>query len=107
MRQSSHPVSKENPQRPILSGWHPEDVKAAIRKKGVTLSELSIRHGYSDAYLRNALQRPIFDAEQIIARFLRTPANQIWPDRYDDDGKPNYAKWRDLQRQRALRRRAA
>jgi Ner family transcriptional regulator len=91
-----------------LSGWHPEDVKAAIRKKGVTLTELALRNGFSESYLRNALRRPLHDGEQIIARFLKVPAEQIWPDRYDADGTPNYRKWRELQRMRhATRRRAA
>lgn len=100
MRQTSHPISKESPRQPALSGWHPEDVKAAIRKRGVSLSELSVRHGFSDAYLRNALQRPIYDAEQIIAAFIGEQPQVIWPDRYDADGNPNHAKWRQLQRQR-------
>jgi Ner family transcriptional regulator len=78
-----------------LAGWHPEDVKAAIRKRGVTLTDLSLRNNYSEAYLRNALLRPLFEAEQIIARFLGVPADAIWPDRYTD-GQPDYAKWRHL-----------
>lgn len=106
-RRMSHMVhAKESVKKPpaALSGWHPEDVKAAIRKKGVTLSELSLRHGYSDAYLRNALLRPIYDAEKIISAFIGVPAHEIWPDRYDADGKPNYRRWRELQRARASQR---
>lgn len=96
-----------NPQARHLSAWHPEDVKAAIRKRGVTLSYLSIKHGYSDAYLRNALYRPLFDAEQIIARFLGVQAQIIWPDRYTQDGDPDYRRWTEKQRARARARRRA
>lgn len=88
---------------------HAELVKAAIRMKGKTLSELSREHHYSEAYLRNALYRPIFQAEQIIADFLRIPAHLIWPDRYDIHGKPDYSGW-SAQRQAhfiGLRKRAA
>jgi len=106
MRHASHPNPKEKAPA-VLSGWHPEDVKAAIRKKGITLTELSLRNGFSECYLRQALIRPLLDGEKIIARFLKTPAHEIWPDRYDADGTPNYAKWRQLQQARFASRRAA
>jgi Ner family transcriptional regulator len=102
--ESSPSMSRQDRQ---LFGWHPEDVKAAIRKKGVTLTELALRHGYSECYLRNALIRPLYEGEQIIARFLKMKAQEIWPDRYDADGTPNYAKFRQLQRERAQRTRRA
>jgi len=69
-----------------LKGWHPEDVKAAVRKSGQTLTSLSLSHGFSDAYLRNALRRPLYEGEQIIARFLGVDPYLIWPDRYHEDG---------------------
>lgn len=69
-----------------LSGWHPEDVKAGIRKKGQTLTSLSVLNGFSPSYLRNALRRPLFDGEQIIAKFLGVAPHVIWPDRYNRNG---------------------
>lgn len=89
-----------------LSGNNPELVKAAIRLRGQTLSSLSRQHGYCPAYLRNALRRPLFRGEQIIASFLGMDACKIWPDRYGADGKPDYAKWRLLHPSK-LKRRAA
>lgn len=68
-----------------LSGWHAEDVKAAIRKKGLTLSALSKSQGYSDSYLRGTLIRPRPRGEEIIARFLGVSPAEIWPDRYRSD----------------------
>lgn len=88
-------MSRENRR---LSGWHPEDVKAAVRKKGVTLSDLSRNNGFSEAYLRNALVRPIYDAQRIIAAFLKVPAQDIWPDRYDAEGNPDVSAWRRSRR---------
>jgi Ner family transcriptional regulator len=65
-----------------LSGWHAEDVKAAVRKKGSTLTELSRAHGYSDSYLRGTLIRHRPLGEVIIAGFLGIAAGEIWPERY-------------------------
>jgi Ner family transcriptional regulator len=97
------PMSRSSPP---LSGWHAEDVKAAIRKQGVTLTDLARANGFGESYLRNTLMRPLYEGEQIIARFLRTPAETIWPDRYDANGKPNYRRWH-LQRSSRKRRAAA
>ena len=85
-----------------LSGWHPEDVKAAIRKKGESLASLARKIGFSEAYLRNALIRPLYRGEQIIARFIGVPAHRIWPDRYDSDGTTS----RQPSRRKLLRRAA-
>lgn len=90
---------------PSLSGWHPEDVKAAVRKKGVSLSALAEMHGFGPSYLRNTLMRPLFEGEQIIARFLGVAPQEIWPKRYDESGNPDYRHWRTTRD--ARRRRAA
>ena len=65
-----------------LSGWHAEDVKAAIRKKGTTLTALSRKHGYSDSYLRGTLIRQRPYGETVIAQFLGVSPAEIWPERY-------------------------
>ena len=65
-----------------LSGWHVEDVKAAIRKKGQTLSSLSRMHRLSDSYLRGTLIRHRPRGEAIIASFLGVHPWDIWPERY-------------------------
>jgi len=70
-----------------LSGWHAEDVKAAIRKKGLTLSALSKKHKYSDSYLRGTLIRHRPQGQEIIARFLGVSPAEIWPERYNSGAK--------------------
>jgi Ner family transcriptional regulator len=65
-----------------LSGWHAEDVKAAVRKKGTTLTALSNKHGYSDSYLRGTLIRQRPYGERVIAEFLGVSPADIWPERY-------------------------
>jgi Ner family transcriptional regulator len=91
-----------SPKTRPLSAWHPEDVKAAIRKRGVTLTDLSLKHDFSEAYLRNALRRPLREAEVIIANFLGLKPEQIWPDRYDANGNPDYVGWRQRRKAKTM-----
>jgi Ner family transcriptional regulator len=64
--------------------WHPEDVKAAIRKRGVTMTELSLRHGLAENAVRMTLRRRWPRVEAIIAAHLGVRPEQIWPSRYTD-----------------------
>ena len=71
-----------------MADWHPEDVKAAIRKSGITLSELSERAAYEGSATRQALRRPWPAVEGVIARRLGLQPQDIWPSRYTPDGTP-------------------
>jgi Ner family transcriptional regulator len=75
-------LAKKRRQPKSLSGWHAEDVKAAVRKKGTTLTALSELHGYSDSYLRGTLIRHRPYGEAVIAEFLGVSPAEIWPERY-------------------------
>lgn len=55
---------------------------------GETMVGLARKHKFSPSYLRNALVRRLFKAEQIIAGAIGIPASEIWPDRYDAKGNP-------------------
>lgn len=68
--------------------WHPEDVKAAIRKTGVTLTALAKRHGLTGSAVRMTLIRPWPRVEAIVASHLGCRAQDIWPSRYDASGQP-------------------
>jgi Ner family transcriptional regulator len=70
----------------MAKGWHKEDIKAAIRKKGVTLLDLDALNGFPPSTCANALLRPSFSAELAIAEFLGVSPRQIWPARYTDEG---------------------
>ena len=72
----------------LRQDWHPEDIKAAIRKTGITLSGLALKYGYCDSAVRSALRMPAPRLELIIARYLKTAPELIWPSRYTDDGIP-------------------
>ncbi|MCM2368538.1 MULTISPECIES: helix-turn-helix domain-containing protein [Proteus] len=62
--------------------WHRADIVAALHKKGLSLSQLSVEAGLSPSTLRNALRAPYPRAEQIIAKAIGIPAEEIWPSRY-------------------------
>ena len=81
------PMNRRSPK-----GWHKEDIKAAIRKRGTTLTQLAIDSGLYRSAIRVALIVPTYRAEQAVARFLGVAAEEIWPDRYDADGTPRHPR---------------
>jgi len=85
MRRTVGPMRRQPAE---LSGWHPEEIKAAIRMMGTSVEALSVKKGKAKSYLRAALVRRLYPAEQIIAEFLGIHPMQIWPDRYDAKGNP-------------------
>ena len=74
--------------KPAKKDWHRADIIAAVRKKETTLQAMSIKLGYSRSTLRNALNHPAPKYERIIAEFLGTTPQKIWPSRYHLDGSP-------------------
>jgi len=68
-------------------GWHREDIKAEIRKRGTTVTKLAQDHGLSDSACRVALIRPSPAGELVISSFLGVPLQELWPDRYDPYGR--------------------
>lgn len=69
--------------RPPAADWHPEDIKAAVRKTGVSLDALGRDNGYARGSLRMALTKPWPAGQAIIAARIGVPPQQIWPSRYD------------------------
>lgn len=66
--------------------WHPELIKAAIRMRGKTLSELALENGLDESAVRAALIRSQPRAEKVIAEYLEVPLHELWPSRYDSEG---------------------
>lgn len=62
--------------------WHREDVKAAVRKLGKTLSQLSREAGLASDTLRNVFRYHWPKGEQIIAQAIGVAPQAIWPSRY-------------------------
>lgn len=70
------------------SDWHPEDIKAAIRKRGGTVAQLARDSGVSKQALGQCIERRASEhGDQIIAHFLGLKPHQIWPSRYTAKGQ--------------------
>jgi len=69
--------------------WHPADIVAALRKAGWSLRKLSQHYELSAGTLRRAIQDPYPNGERLIALAIGVKPEEIWPSRYDSDGKPN------------------
>jgi Ner family transcriptional regulator len=68
--------------------WHAEDVKAAVRKTGTTLTALALANGLSESAVRLVLIRPWPKVQAIVARHIGLRPQDIWPSRYDALGRP-------------------
>lgn len=66
--------------------WHPEDIKAAVRKAGWTLKGLALSRGLALNACQQACSAPRYLGEAAIADILGIPARQIWPSRFDAQG---------------------
>lgn len=72
--------------------WHRQDILAEIRKKGVSLAELGRHHGYENpTTLYNVFKAPYPKVEKIIAEFLGTQPEAIWPSRYVNKGVSKFS----------------
>ena len=63
-------------------GMHPEEIKAAIRMKGVTLGEQAKKWGFHPSAIGHALKRELPHVEAHISQFIGKSLHEIWPDRY-------------------------
>ncbi|WP_332117278.1 helix-turn-helix transcriptional regulator [Azorhizobium caulinodans] len=68
--------------------WHREQIKAAVRMRGLCLSQLSEDAGYEPSSIYRALVRPWPAMERVIANALGCQPQDIWPSRYDRAGNP-------------------
>lgn len=84
-----------------VSGWHRQDIIAAVRKRGTTLRRLAIQNGYSDTTLIKCLDQRWPNAHLIISEFLGVGRHSIWPHWYRADGSPRHRPRVDLQRKTA------
>lgn len=68
--------------------WHSARIKAELQVRGLSLAELSRRHGYSATAAGRALRVPWPEMERLIAEAIGVAPQAIWPDRYSPDGVP-------------------
>ena len=67
--------------------WHPEDIKAAVRKRGHTFASLAAAVGVTRQALAITTVKPSSRNEKVIARAIGEAPSIIWPTRYDKNGK--------------------
>jgi len=71
----------------VREDWHPAIVVARLRMAGWSLRSLSVRHGLTHSTLQKANSQPYPHAERIIARAIGVKPQDIWPSRYDANGR--------------------
>ena len=78
--------------------WHPADIIAALRKRGITLRALAVQHGLKDSSgMSVALTRSLPVNEKRIADALELHPKEIWPSRYNEDGSRKLQGFRAIQ----------
>lgn len=74
--------------------WHSEDIKSAIRKRGMTLAELCEQMGLDNRAVSKALAEPFTKGELAIAQDLNVTVQLLFPTRWAVDKKrvrPRYS----------------
>lgn len=83
------------------SGWHRLDIRAAIEKRGQTLTELAEAKGLHPAACRRAVVARHTPGERAIAEFIGVPLWELWPDRWQAPAAPGGQPVRIDNRRRA------
>lgn len=71
----------------MTKNQHPEDVKAAVRKTGISLAELARQNGMAAVSGRRCLYEPVPSANRAVAKRLDKPVHELWPEWFDDKGE--------------------
>lgn len=85
----------------MSKGWHPQDIIAAVRKRGSSLRALSLRNGFAQDTLYKALRQRFPNAHTVIADFLELSRHELWPEWYRRDDTPRFRQRADLHRSEA------
>lgn len=75
---------------PNAEDWSPDRIKMAVYEIGISIRELSRLGGAAANVCGAALARPHARGEQIIARALGIPPQEIWPSRYQRPRAPRH-----------------
>lgn len=77
----------KRPTKP-LADWHPWDIKAALGKKGYSMTRVGVENGYHKVSPFDALRKAWPAMERIIADIIGVEPWVIWPSRYDEFHQP-------------------
>ncbi len=72
--------------------WDKHSIKAAIARKGKSLSDLARDFDMPEPTLRSALAKPCKSGEEVIAQFLELPLYVLFPERWTIDNKRIYPR---------------
>lgn len=78
--------------------WHPQDILAAVRKRGTTIKEIERRSGFGPNTLYKALTRRFPNAHTVIAEAAGETRHALWPHWYDEADRPLLRTRPDLAR---------
>lgn len=68
--------------------WHRADIKGALEKRGWTFARIARMYGYQITSTPDVLRRRWPVVERIVADIIGVEPWEIWPNRYDDQGRP-------------------
>lgn len=70
---------------------HHEDIKATIRKKGVTLQQVAAHLGVKGTTLSQVIRGTVKSARlaEAIAQLCEQPVSRLWPGLYDEPRSPS------------------
>lgn len=90
--------------------WHGADIKAALEKSGTNLHRIGREQGYAPTSAYDVLRRPMPRLERLISNILGLAPQEIWPTRYDGEGRPlaglrSVAKSKSMSPQRPMDKR--
>lgn len=68
------------------AGWHKEDIKAAVRKRGSSLHRLARENGLNPITMTVAVYTRLPGYHDVIAEFIGVPHRELWPHWYDENG---------------------
>ncbi len=80
------------------SHWHPQDIIAAVRKKGSSLQRLGLECGFGRTTFNRALTQRFPNAHTIISAFIGVSRHELWPHWYGRNDQPLFAGRPDLQK---------
>ncbi|MCS4534281.1 helix-turn-helix domain-containing protein [Neisseria montereyensis] len=80
---------------------HPELIRAEIKMRGKTLSDLARQYEVSPRVVSLALKAPSLSGEKVIAKFLDKPLHELWPERWTRTGQRIRPRYRHLYKEDA------
>ncbi|ULJ63245.1 helix-turn-helix domain-containing protein [Wielerella bovis] len=75
---------------------HPELIRAEIRMRGKTLTDVAKQYEISPRVVSLALKEPSLSGEKAIAAFLNKPLHELFPERWTRDGQRIRPRYRYL-----------